>query len=69
MPFEVLRDAVAHLHVRVESRAVVLQRVDDAEALFVVVESRLASSECDDALAGVAKRRVAEIVAERDGLW
>src|SRR6185295_11224593 len=60
-----LRDAVAHFPREVQSRAVVLQRVDDAEALLVVVEAA-GHQRVDDALTGMAERCVAEIVAERD---
>ena len=52
-------------HVRFRPCAVVLQDVDDAEALLVVVEAAR-HQRVDDALAGVAERRVAEVVAERD---
>ena len=62
-----LRDAVAHFPREVEAAAVVLEHVDDAQALLVVVEAA-GHQRVDDALAGVAERRVAEIVAERDRL-
>ena len=65
LPFRVLGDAVADLPRQVQPLAVVLQDVDDAEALLVVVEAA-GHQRVDDALAGVAERRVAEIVAERD---
>ena len=39
LPFRVLRDAVAHLPRQVQPRAVVLEDVDDAQALLVVVEA------------------------------
>src|SRR4026207_973403 len=60
-------DAVAHLPRQVEALAVVLQHVDDAQALLVVIEP--AGNEIvQHPLAGVAERRVAEIVSERDRL-
>ena len=52
-------------HVRLSPCAVVLEHVDDAQALLVVVEAAR-HQRVDDALAGVAERRVPEIVAERD---
>ena len=51
--------------VRFRPAAVVLEHVDDAQALLVVVEAA-GHQRVDDPLAGVAERRVAEIVAERD---
>ena len=67
LAFRVPRDAVAHFPRQVEPLAVVLEHVDDAETLLVVVEA--AGDEIvEDALAGVAERRVPEIVPERDGL-
>ena len=65
LPFRVLGDAVAHFPGEVQAAAVVLEHVDDAQALLVVVEAA-GHQRVDDALAGVAERRVAEIVAERD---
>ena len=51
--------------VRFKPWPIVLEHVDDAQALLVVIEP--AGHELvDHALAGVAERRVAEIVAERD---
>ena len=50
---------------QVQPAAVVLEHVDDAQALLVVVEAA-GHERVDDALAGVAERRVAEVVAERD---
>ena len=67
LPFRVLRDAVAHFPRQVQPAAVVLEHVDDAQALLVVVEAA-GHQRVDDALAGVAERRVPEIVAERDRL-
>ena len=43
--------------------AVVLQHVDDAQALLVVIEPA-GNQIVEDALAGMAERRVAEVVAE-----
>jgi hypothetical protein len=52
---------------QIQPAAVVLQHIDDPQALFVVVEA--ARHQCvDDALSSVAERRVAEIVTERDRL-
>ena len=53
--------------VRLSPCAVVLEDVDDAKALLVVVEAA-GDEVVEDALAGVAEGRVSEIVAERDGL-
>ena len=65
----VVEDAVAHLPRQVEAAAVVLQHVDDAQALLVVVESAGRGSRSSSALfAGVTERRVAEVVPERDRL-
>ena len=67
LPLRVARDAVAHFPRQVQPRAVVLEDVDDAKALLVVIEP--AGHELvEDALAGVAERRVPEVVAERDRL-
>ena len=52
-------------HVRFRPCAVVLEHVDDAQALLVVVEAA-GNEVVEHALAGVAERRVAEVVAERD---
>src|SRR5262249_14864769 len=46
---------------------VVLEAIDDAQALLVVVEAAR-HERVDHALAGVTERRVAEVVAERDRL-
>ena len=67
LPFRVLGDAVAHFPRQVQPAAVVLEHVDDAQALLVVVEAA-GHQRVDDALAGVAERRVPEVVAERDRL-
>src|SRR5689334_11559518 len=60
------RDPVADFPRQVQPLAVVLQLVDDAEALFVVLEAAR-HERLEHAFAGVAERRVPEIVAERDG--
>ena len=65
LPFRVLRDAVADFPRQVEAPAVVLQKVDDAEALQVVVEAA-GHQAIDDPLARMPEWRVAEIVAERN---
>src|SRR5581483_1906346 len=65
LPLRMLRDAVAHFPRQVEPFAVVLEHVDDAEALLVVVEAA-GHQLIDHPLAGVPERRVAEIVPERD---
>ena len=62
-----LRDAVADLPREIQALAVVFQPVDDPQALLVVIEAAR-SQIVEDALAGVTKRRVAEIVTERDRL-
>ncbi len=67
LPFRMLRDAVAHFPREVQAAAVVLQQIDDAQALLVVVEAAR-HQRVDHPLAGVSERRVAEIVAERDRL-
>ena len=54
-------------HVRFSPLPVVLEDVDDAEALLVVLEAAR-DQRLQDALAGVAERRVPEIVSERDRL-
>ena len=66
LPFRVLRDAVADFPREVQAPPVVLQDVDDAEALLVVVEAS-GHQAIDDPLARVTEWRVSEIVAERDG--
>ncbi len=63
----VARDAVAHLPRQVEPVAVVLEHVDDPQALLVVVEAA-GDEVVEHALAGMPERRVPQIVAERDGL-
>ena len=65
LPFECRAMPSRTSHVRFRPCAVVLEHVDDAQALLVVVEAA-GNQIVEDALAGVAERRVAEIVAERD---
>ena len=66
-PFRVMRDAVAHFPRQVQPLAIVLEHVDDAQALLIVVES--AGNELvEHPLARMAERRVAEVVAQRDRL-
>ena len=60
-------DAVADFPAEVEARAVFFQLVDDAQALPVVGKPAGAQA-VQRALARVAKRRVAQVMAERDGL-
>ena len=67
LALRVPRDAVAHFPRQVQPLAVVLQHVDDAQALLVVLEAA-GHQRLQHALAGVAERRVAEVVAERDRL-
>ena len=59
------RDAVAHFPGQVQPLPVVLEHVDDAQALLVVIEAA-GHERAQHALAGVAERRVAQVVAERD---
>ncbi len=61
------RDAVAHFPGEIQSLPSVLEHVHDPQALFVVTEPA-GHEPVDDALTGVAERRMAEIVTERDGL-
>ena len=65
LPFRVLGDAVAHFPRQVQAAPVVFEDVDDAQALEVVLEAA-GHERVQHALAGVAERRVSEIVAERD---
>ena len=57
------RDAVADLPGQIQALSVVLQHVDDAEALFVMAEAA-GHQPVDDAFAGVAKGRMAQVVAQ-----
>ena len=60
-----MRDAVAHFPREVQPLAIVLEHVDDAQALLIVIEP--AGNELvEHALARMSERRVAEVVAERD---
>ena len=58
-------DAVAHFPREIQALAIVFEHVDDAQALFVVIEAA-GHERAEHALAGMTKRRVAEVVAERD---
>ena len=66
----VLDDALAHLPGQVEAakaRVALLEHVDDAQALRVVLEAAVRRHQVvEHALAGVAERRVAEVVRQRD---
>ncbi len=62
-----LRDAVPDFPGEIESAAVALEHVHDPQALFVVIEAARHQF-VEHAFSGMAKRRVAEIVAKRDGL-
>ncbi len=67
----VLEDAVAHLPRQVEPATVALEPLDDAQRVLVVAEAAeaaLAQQLVERLLAGVAERRVADVVAERDRL-
>ncbi len=67
----VIEDAVAHLVREVEPAAVALEHVDDAQRVLVVAEAAveaLTQRGVEGRLAGVPEGRVAEIVAEADGL-
>src|SRR5881296_2353286 len=63
----VVHDPVADLPAEVEPAPVVLKVVHDPEALLVVAE-RPAQERREGLLAQVPERRVAQVVAERDGL-
>ena len=67
LALRVLRDAVAHFPREVQAAAVVLEHVDDAQALLVVVEAARREI-VQHALAGVTERRVSEVVTESDRL-
>ncbi len=62
-----LEDALARLGGEVEAGAVVLEQIDDPQRLLVVAEA-VGEERRELLLAGVAERRVAEVVAEADGL-
>src|SRR4030095_6962850 len=59
------RNAVANLPRQVQPMAIVLEHVDDAQALLVMIESA-GYERAQDPLAGVAERRVAQVVTKRD---
>ena len=64
----VLEDPVAHLPGQVQPAAVALEQLDDAQRVLVVAEAagrRARAALVERLLAGVAERRVAEVVAER----
>ena len=66
-----VEDAVAHLLGQVEAATVALQHLDHAQRVLVVLEAAvaaLAQGSVERLLAGMAKRRVAEIVTEPDRL-
>ena len=65
LALRVPRDAVAHFPREVQALPIVFEHIDDAQALFVVVEPA-GHERAENALAGVAERRVAEVVPERD---
>ena len=67
LAFGVMRDAVAHLPCEIQALPVVLEHIDDPQALLVMIEAS-GDQVVEHALAGVAERRVAQIVAQRDGL-
>src|SRR5438105_8454409 len=63
----VLEDAVAHLFCEIETAAVALERLDDAQRMLVVAEAAaaaLAQELVERLLAGVSERRVPEVVPE-----
>ena len=68
----VLEDALARLEAEVQPVEVgvaLLQRVDHAQALQVVLEAAvLAHAVVQRVLPGMAERRVAQVVRQRDGL-
>ena len=66
LPFECLAMPSRTSHVRFRPRAVVLERVDDPQALLVMVEAAR-HERVDHAFAGMAERRMTEVVTERDG--
>jgi hypothetical protein len=67
----VVKDPVANLLRQVQALAVALEPLDDPQRVLVVAKAgavTLAHARVENALADVAERRVAEVVAERDGL-
>ena len=67
LAFRMPRDAVAHFPRQVQALAVVFEQINDAEALLVVLEPS-GHERLEHTFAGVAERRVPEVVAERDRL-
>ena len=65
LPFECRAMPSRTSHVRFSPCAIVLEHVDDAQALFVVIEAARHEA-AQHTLAGMAERRVAEIMPERD---
>src|SRR5262249_52041368 len=66
LPFRMPRDPVANLPGQIQPVSIVLEHVDDAKALLVVLESTR-YERLQDPLAGVAERRRAQVLPERDG--
>jgi hypothetical protein len=67
----VLEDPVAHLPREIESPALPLEPLDDAQRVLVVAESgatALTQERIECLLAGVAERRMADVVPDRDRL-
>ena len=62
-----LEDAVARLRGEVEAASVALEVLHDPQRLLVVAEA-LRQQLAEALLAGVAERRMPEVVAERDRL-
>ena len=71
-PRAVLEDALARLEAQVQAvelRVAVLQRIDDAQALQVVLEAAMRGhAVVQRVLSGVAEGRVAQVVRQRDRL-
>ena len=65
LPFECRAMPSRTSHVRFRPCAIVLEHIDDAQALLVVVEAARHQA-AQHPLAGMAERRVAEIVTKRD---
>ncbi len=65
LPFECRAMPSRTSHVRFRPCAVVLEHVDDAQALLVVIEPARHQA-AQHPLAGVPERRVAQVVTERD---
>ena len=60
-------NAVAHFPGQVQAFAIVFEHVDNAQALLVVVEAS-GHERTQHPFTRMAKRRVPQVVAERDGL-